>query len=158
MTLIARPTHCPDCGASTTAHTGSYCHECGTDLRPARPSSDTRDREAPGPCAEGCPACASEDDPEGVQEARDYLRREQVYRLECDRAAGPVGRVSFVEATSEKDAAGCRVEGVAGQRVVSVRRATEADAAELAALEPADEMPCMACGTPDPDGTCRCYV
>lgn len=26
---MTRPDLCPNCGASTTAHTGTYCHECG---------------------------------------------------------------------------------------------------------------------------------
>lgn len=30
--MMTRPTSCPNCGASTTAHTGPYCHECGENL------------------------------------------------------------------------------------------------------------------------------
>jgi predicted amidophosphoribosyltransferase len=31
---MARPDACPNCGSSTTAHTGAYCHECGEPLTP----------------------------------------------------------------------------------------------------------------------------
>lgn len=36
--MMSRPDLCPNCGASTTAHTGSYCQECGEPLvqRPKR--------------------------------------------------------------------------------------------------------------------------
>lgn len=34
---MTRPTTCPDCGASTTAHTGTYCHDCGATLTPEPP-------------------------------------------------------------------------------------------------------------------------
>lgn len=38
---MSRPTHCPHCGASTTAHTGPYCQECGESLVPATSSQRT---------------------------------------------------------------------------------------------------------------------
>lgn len=46
---MRRPTACPDCGASATAHTGPYCHECGFVLvqpPPVRPVWMGRLREA----------------------------------------------------------------------------------------------------------------
>ena len=35
---MSRPSSCPNCGASATAHTGGYCHGCGEPLTPP-PSS-----------------------------------------------------------------------------------------------------------------------
>jgi len=35
--MPTRPDLCPNCGASTTAHTGTYCHECGERLVPEAP-------------------------------------------------------------------------------------------------------------------------
>ena len=34
---VTRPDHCPNCGASVTMHTGSYCHHCGEPLVPESP-------------------------------------------------------------------------------------------------------------------------
>lgn len=39
--MSRRPDTCPDCGASATAHTGPYCHECGADLVPPTPRTET---------------------------------------------------------------------------------------------------------------------
>lgn len=64
------------------------------------------------------------------EQAQTYLRVERVFRVECDRRLGQNDRVLFVEAVDERDAASCALPG---QRVVAVRRATEADAAEMAA-------------------------
>jgi predicted amidophosphoribosyltransferase len=33
---MSRLDSCPNCGASATQHTGSYCHECGEVLVPKR--------------------------------------------------------------------------------------------------------------------------
>jgi hypothetical protein len=51
---MPRPDLCPNCGASTTAHTGSYCHECGEPLVAERGffdrlrENDTREFDSTG--------------------------------------------------------------------------------------------------------------
>lgn len=40
---MSRPDACPRCGRSCTAHTGSYCHECGEPLFDQDPTASAED-------------------------------------------------------------------------------------------------------------------
>lgn len=73
-----------------------------------------------------------------VADAVRYLGHEQVFRVELDRAVAEVGRVNYVEGTTEADAAGCFDRLTAN--VVTVRRAVLGDAGELHALDPEAEV------------------
>lgn len=47
--MARRPDSCPHCGASTSAHTGSYCQVCGEPLMP--PASEFRGPNGQRVCA-----------------------------------------------------------------------------------------------------------
>jgi hypothetical protein len=70
--------------------------------------------------------------------AQRYLRVERVYRIELRYTVAQTPRVSYMEAVDLADA-DAYADDLAlkprGNRVIDVRRATEADAAEFADLE-----------------------